>query len=310
MDLSYSFEKSYIRSSSVTTTVTKENGFFIGAFQAMASPCVLLIETDNEAMAVKLTDMAYVEAKRIEQKFSRYIQGNICDRLNHSNGLSIPIDTETHLLLDFSNQCYQISEGLFDMTSGILRHAWTFDGSERTPNSQDIEPLLAKIGWHHIRYDQSTFVMPAGMELDFGGIGKEYAVDKVVQLMRDLAEDISVLVNFGGDMAVSCSPKTNQPWKVGIEDPSNPQQAIYAVEVREGAIATSGDSRRYILKDNTRYSHILNPKTGWPITGAPQSITVASQYCLEAGFLATLAQLHGSQALPFLDSQEVKYWHS
>jgi FAD:protein FMN transferase len=294
----------------VTTTVTQENGFYVGSFNIMASPCVLLIETDNEAMAVKLTDMAFVEAKRIEQKFSRYVQGNVCDRLNHSNGLSIPIDTETHLLIDFADQCYQISDGLFDMTSGILRHAWTFDGSNNLATAAAIEPLLDKVGWHHIEYDHGSFMMPAGMELDFGGIGKEYAVDKVVQLMRDLAADTSVLVNFGGDMAVSCSPKGQQPWKVGIEDPKNPKQAIYAVEIRDGAIATSGDSRRYLMKDNIRYSHILNPKTGWPIVDAPQSITVASQYCLEAGFLATLALLHGEQAGAFLDAQEVKYWSS
>jgi thiamine biosynthesis lipoprotein len=144
------------------------------------------------------------------------------------------------------------------------------------------------------------------MELDFGGIGKEYAVDRAFEL---LAAGCSApfLINFGGDLRTNRSP-SEAPWRVGVERPDSDREAGLLLDLQRGALATSGDSRRFLVKSGVRYGHILNPTTGWPIQGAPRSVTVAASTCTEAGQLATLAILQGENAGAFLDDQQARYW--
>ena len=117
----------------------------------------------------------------------------------------------------------------------------------------------------------------------------------------------SVLINFGGDLAVTCARKDEAFWSVG-RLVTGSDDAYSMFQLYKGAIATSGDAHRYLLKDGVRYSHILNPKTGWPIADAPHTVSIAAPTCIQAGMLSTLAMLHGSQAEAFLKLQEVEYW--
>jgi FAD:protein FMN transferase len=144
------------------------------------------------------------------------------------------------------------------------------------------------------------------MELDFGGIGKEYAVDRAYELLA-ARDGTPFLINFGGDLRANRSPP-HGPWQVGIERPDTDREPTMLLDLESGALATSGDSRRYVLKDGIRYGHILHPSTGWPVLGAPRSVTVAASSCTEAGLLATMALLHGDRAQAFLDEQGVRYW--
>jgi thiamine biosynthesis lipoprotein len=114
-------------------------------------------------------------------------------------------------------------------------------------------------------------------------------------------------VNFGGDLRANRRP-TRGPWQVGIERPDTDRLAAMLLELEHGALATSGDSRRFLLKDGLRYGHILDPRTGWPVANAPRSVTVAASSCTEAGLLATLAMLEGAGARTFLESQGVRHW--
>jgi thiamine biosynthesis lipoprotein len=129
--------------------------------------------------------------------------------------------------------------------------------------------------------------------------------------------EASLLVNYGGDMYVNKPRQDGQGWFVGIEDPeldlanNNPpanRTAVKQYELSSGGIATSGDAKRYLIKNGIRYGHILDPKTGWPVIGAPHSVTVAAGTCTEAGILATLAMLKGEHAEEFLQQQDVTYW--
>lgn len=150
--------------------------------------------------------------------------------------------------------------------------------------------------------------MEAGMEIDFGGIGKEYAVDRVAQQLRE-ASGKSALVNFGGDLAVTRTPADRPGWRVGIESVSEHGPAAdKVIELRAGALATSGDARRFLLRDGNRYSHILDPRSGWPVKDAPRSVTVAADTCTQAGMLSTLAMLEGENAEAFLRAEEVRHW--
>jgi thiamine biosynthesis lipoprotein len=288
-------------------SIEQKSDHIMGRFWAMASPCELLIETQDSMLANHLTSVAYAETKRIEQKFSRYLPNNPMANINDSQGKPIAIDNEFFRLLELANSCFQLSDGLFDITSGVLRQAWTFDGSDNLPSPDAVKVLMPFIGWGKVKYDQSSMTVAKGMELDFGGMGKEYAVDCVAKLCAEHASTTSVVVNFGGDIQVNRARHNKQPWYIGIESPDD-AEATKVLKIISGGLATSGDARRYLLKNGKRYSHILNPETGYPVKNAASSVTIAAPHCIQAGLLATMALLKGPNAEVFLEQQDVKFW--
>jgi thiamine biosynthesis lipoprotein len=272
----------------------------------MASPCELHVSGGNRSLAERALAVAAAEAARIEAKFSRYRRGNVIDAINTAQGRTVTVDDETARLLDYAAQLFELSDGKFDITSGVLRRAWRFDGSDRLPSGEAVAALLPIVGWDKVRWRSPELTLPAGMEVDLGGIGKEYAVDRAAALVRPLSPHC--LVNFGGDLLALGPQADSQPWRVGIESIAESATAAHHIELTAGALATSGDARRYLLKDGVRYGHILDPRTGWPVAGAPRSITVAADSCTQAGMLATLALLQGEQAEAFLSAQGVQFW--
>ena len=274
-------------------------------FHAMGSPCELLTDPVSSNDLEQIANAAADEAWRIEEKFSRYLSGNIIDRINRSHEESVAVDDETAHLIDFADSLYALSDGMFDITSGALRKVWTFDGGDTLPNDADVAEILQYVGWNRVRWSKPHLAMAAGAEIDLGGIGKEYAVDRTIMLLGESTQ-VACLVNFGGDLAVTGARKNDQPWTVGIEQDRNLPET--KIQLRHGAIATSGDERRFLMKDGRRYSHVLNPKTGWPVEDAPHSVTVAADTCLQAGMISTLAMLQGSEAELFLDEQQEKSW--
>jgi len=275
-------------------------------FNAMASPCEIILSECDKAKAMALSALAHTEVKRIEKKFSRYRDDNVVYRINNSNGHKVDIDEEISRLLSFSNQCYLASDGLFDVTSGILRKVWKFDGSDIIPSARDVEPLLPLIGWDKVTWDGHNVSLLPGMELDFGGVGKEYAVDRVLLILAEKHAH-PLLINFGGDIATNGALFPDHHWRVGIEGIAHKRVAD-VLNLNGGAIATSGDARRFLLKDGIRYSHVLNPVTGQPVVNAPHSVTVAAPSCVQAGMLSTIALLQGNCAEKFLDEVGVTYF--
>ena len=298
-----------------TPVLQRINDFWTGRFHAMASPCEVLMDIDSEVAANELLMLAFGEAVRIEEKFSRYSKNNIIYLINNSSGTPVEVDDETANLLDYADQCYRLSEGLFDITSGILRLVWNFDGSDNVPAQEKITELLPRIGWNKVSWDRPMISLPRGMEIDLGGIGKEYAVDKTADILMQHRK-AGMLVNYGGDIRVTGPRSDTSGWTIGIERslPRRTQHAhtgmedITKFQISRGGVATSGDARRYLFKDGVRYCHILDPRTGWPVNGAPSSVTVVAGTCTDAGVLSTLAMLHGDQAESFLRNQDVTFW--
>jgi thiamine biosynthesis lipoprotein len=246
------------------------------------------------------------EALRIEAKFSRYRPSVVTD-INESAGRCVEVDAETADLIDYSALCHQLSEGLFDITSGALRRAWTFGGSGSAPTNVQLSAILQHVGWHQATWNRPKLTLPAGMEIDFGGIGKEYAVDRALARAQEHIPD-PLLVNLGGDLRVSGPRQDGSPWRVAIEDVDRAGSAAGLIELSRGALATSGDTHRHLLHEGTRYGHVLDPRTGWPVAGAPRSVTVHAATCTEAGLLAKLALLRGSGAEAFLKLEKVRSW--
>ncbi|MDX1487458.1 MAG: FAD:protein FMN transferase [Acidiferrobacterales bacterium] len=285
----------------------RANGYWRGCFRAMGSPCEVLVESENALLANELVRLAACEAWRIERKYSRYRRDNIVHAINNSAGARVCVDKETARLLDFAQRCFGLSDGLFDITSGVLCRAWHFDGSDRVPSEAQVQGLLRYVGWDKVRWKRPHAMLPRGMEIDLGGIGKEYAVDRALLRLCE-RHRTSVLVNFGGDLRVSGPRKLCQPWIVGVEHSRGDEASPLIVEIYDGAVATSGDAHRFLVKDGQRYGHILDPRTGWPIEHAPRSVTIASNTCTEAGIFATLGLLHGAEAERFLEQQGGRYW--
>jgi len=286
--------------------LNKEDGFWKGTFMAMASPCDVLMEVEEKSLAQDILNAVADEAWRIEDKFSRYKEENIIYKINNSNGEMVVVDDETSRLFDFANELFEISEGMFDITSGVLRAVWKFDGSDNVPDKKQVKKIIKKIGWQKVGLDNNQITLPKDMEIDLGGIGKEYAVDRCVQIARQKTNE-SVLVNFGGDLAMTTPRKNKGFWSVGRLITGS-EEACGLFQLYGGAIATSGDANRFLLKNGVRYSHILNPKTGWSINDAPHTVSVAAPTCVEAGMMSTLAMLQGGDAEAFLKIQEVNYW--
>jgi thiamine biosynthesis lipoprotein len=284
----------------------RREGCWVGLFAAMASPCEVHVVTSERARARRIAERVAREAWRIEGKFSRYVAGNVVHAINGADGRAVRVDAETERLLDYADALYELSDGRFDITCGVLRRVWRFDGGADVPAPEAVRALLDKVGWRRARREHGTLALEPGMEIDLGGIGKEYAVDRAAALLADCAEHC--LVNFGGDLLATGAAAGGRPWQVGIEalDAAGTPARLIALE--RGALATSGDARRFLSKDGRRYGHVLDARTGWPVEGAPRSVTVAAPTCSEAGSLATLALLRGAGAEQFLAAQAVPCW--
>ena len=288
-------------------TLERQGTVWVGRFTAMAGPCEVLVDVDRRREADALVRLARTEARRIEKKFSRYREDSVVADMLASRGGAYAADPETARLLQYAATCHAISGGRFDVTSGVLRHAWRFDGGEADPDEARIAEARARVGWERVGWDGETLRLPAGMELDFGGLAKEYAVDHALGLLQ-VETAAACLVNFGGDLAASGARREGRPWIVGVDDPERTGEGtLWTVEMTAGGLATSGDARRFVTWRGRRLGHILDPRTGWPVERAPRAVTVLSTTCVEAGTLATVAILHGEGARAFLDEQGVTY---
>ncbi len=275
-------------------------------FMAMAGPCVVLVDTDDAILGAQVGEIVKAEALRIEAKFSRY-RPSVVTHINETAGQSVKVDHETAELIGYSMLCYTLSEGLIDITSGALRRVWKFDGSGTVPTECQVREVLQHVGWPQVAWERPALRLRPGMEIDFGGIGKEYAVDRALAL-AEAHTSAPILVNLGGDLRVSGPRRDGTPWYVAIENVDHAGAAMGMLELSGGALATSGDTYRHVMSAGVRYGHLLNPKTGWPITGAPRSVTVHAATCTEAGLLAKLALLRGVGAEEFLKVERVRAW--
>jgi thiamine biosynthesis lipoprotein len=220
----------------------------------------------------------------------------------------MPVDDECANLLDLAATLTRLSEGRFDVTSGVLRKAWSFDCVDEEPTQTRIDALLPFVGWHRVEWQRPVLTLQPGMQIDLDAIAKEYAVDAVTRVAQTIAPGLSCLVNCGGDVSVRNERRDGQPWRIRIERPDRTRTAAQMVHLSHGGLATSGDSRRFAFRDGHRYSHILDARTGWPVRNAPRSLTVAGDTCIEAGAVTLLAMLQGAGAERLLESSGMQYW--
>lgn len=277
-------------------------------FRAMASPCELQLHGADAGAVGAAARAAIAEVLRIERKYSRYRDDSVAACINASAGspAGVPVDAETAALLDYAHTAWQQSEGLFDISSGVLREAWDFR-SGRVPRPEQVERALARVGWQRVEWKDRRIRLPAGMQIDFGGYGKEYAADRAAAVCREQGIHGGV-VDLGGDVAIVGPHPDGEPWRVGVRDPrtTGHAEALAWVPLDRGGIATSGDYQRCMIVDGRRYAHILDPRSGWPAIGLTSASVVADR-CLLAGTASTIAMLKGVAGPDWLDALGLPY---
>ena len=275
-------------------------------FRAMAAENEIQLHADTEPVARRAAHRAIAEVERIEAKYSRYRADSVVSRINARAGEKpVEIDAETRALLAYADTCFHRSGGLFDATSGVLRRAWRFD-SGHVPTEAQLAPLLGLVGWDRVELTQDTVRLTrGGMELDFGGFGKEYAVDRAAQVLVD-SGIASAMVNLAGDVAILAPHPGGEPWQVGIRHPRRDDALVATLPVASGAIATSGDYERFMEVDGVRHCHVLDPRSGQSARGL-QSVTVHAASCLVAGSATTIAMLKGAEGVEWLRALGVPF---
>lgn len=275
-------------------------------FEAMASRCEVTLAAPDARLAAQLARQAIAEVRRIEAAYSRYRADSIVGRINAAAGHeAVVCDDETCQLLAYADHLYRSGGGLFDATSGVLRRAWDFR-RPRLPSAAQLEALLPLVGWPGLRREgQSVMLARAGMEIDFGGFGKEYAADRAATLLQGGGVRHGY-VNLGGDMRFIGPQPDGRPWVIGIQDPRDPDGIAASIPVELGALATSGDYERYFELDGRRYCHLLDPRTGMPVTYW-RSVSVLAPLAVLGGSLSTIAMLKGAEGLSFLAASGVAY---
>lgn len=276
-------------------------------FEAMGSPCEARLYAGRHACAAAAAKAAIGEVRRIEAAFSRYRSDNVVHAINAAGeaAADILVDDETADLLDAAFDAYRHSGGLFDITSGVLREIWN-DERESIPSQAALDEALARVGLGKIEWRRPKLgFRRAGMQIDFGGIGKEYAADRAAGECRACGI-VGGVVDLGGDLFVIGPHPDGAPWRIGVRDPERPERAIATLFVARGGVATSGNYERFWRLEGKRYGHILDPRNGWPVEGM-SSVTVAAPSCQAAGLAATIAMLKGAEGAAWLKGTSLPF---
>jgi thiamine biosynthesis lipoprotein len=275
-------------------------------FRAMGSDNELLLAAGSRADV--LAQAAIDDVLRIEHKYSRYRDDSVTAAINRgAGGAAVAIDAETAALLHYAHACFQQSHGRFDLTAGGLRAVWDFAREPPVrPDAAALRAALADVGWGAVEWDAEHIRLPRrGMQVDFGGIGKEYAADRVATIAQDGGARHGC-VNLGGDVRVWGGRPDGGAWRVGIRHPRSPTATLAGVDLLDGAVATSGDYERFVDIDGCRYCHIIDARDGEPVR-AWRSVSVVAPLAVVAGSYATIAMLMQRDAPPFLDRAALQW---
>ncbi|GLH71242.1 FAD:protein FMN transferase [Geothrix rubra] len=266
-------------------------------FPLMGGEALIRFADDRgPARAERAARAAVAEARRIEAKYSRYRAQSVVSEINREAGRGpVVIDAETEHLIQSALELWRATGGRFDPTVGALRRVWDFKAA-RVPSAAEVAALLPLVEARAVELRHGTVALGRpGMELDLGGVGKEYAADRVAE--RLLEEGVaSAVINFLGDVRTLGRRGDGRPWRVGVQDPRDRGRCRLVVRVgAEAGVATSGDYERGFIEDGVRYHHLLDATTGWPARGLA-SVTVVAPTAFDAGRLATAAFLLGPTA--------------
>jgi thiamine biosynthesis lipoprotein len=278
-----------------SAVIREENGLSILTFHAMGTRCRVSFVEPSRAVGNEFGQRLLNWVADFEATYSRFLDTSWVSRVNAAAGREwVETDEDSERLLDLCQQLNFFTRSAFDPTALPLIRLWNWKANPPVvPAETDIAAARELVGWNKVqRRKGAVFLSRPGMCLDFGGIGKEYAVDASAQLAAACGVE-NVLVDFGQDIRVHGKPPGKPAWHVGLEDPQNPGSCWGSVAVSDHAVATSGDYLRHFTVNGRRYGHIIDPRTGWPVDNGCLSVSVAAPSCTVAGVLTTTAFILG-----------------
>lgn len=263
--------------------------------RAMSTPVRICFREEKPSAAADFQRAVVHWIASFEARYSRFIPESIIGQINAGAGGDwMQVDRETDQLLELCDEMYKATGGVFDAASLPLLRLWDWKADPpRIPDAHAKAAARELAGWDKIRRRPRAIRLDApGMGIDLGGIGKEYAVDQIMTMARERGIT-DVLVDIGQDLRVSGRGPQKDAWYIGLEEPDQPGQCWTCLRLTDHAVATSGDYFRSFTHDGRRYGHILDPRTGEPVSNGCQAVTVVAPTCTLAGILSTAAFILG-----------------
>ena len=265
------------------------------SFPALGTTCEVQYATGDRAQAAAFESAAVKWVQVFEAKYSRFKPTSLVSQINTAAGRNwVEVDAEMEQLLMLCDTLHSLTRGVLDPTSLPLIRLWDYKAKHPgIPSPEQIAAARQLVGWPKVQRAPGRIFLPqTGMALDFGGFGKEYAVDIVAQIAVDHGIT-NVLVDFGHDLRALGAPPSRPCWHVGLEDPKRPGQTDGSMGITGKGVASSGDYLRCFVINGRRYGHIIDPRTGWPVANGCTQATVIANTCLHAGVLSTTAFVLG-----------------
>ena len=256
----------------------------------LGSPLEITVVAKDTIQGNQFIDLAITEVKRIEYLISDWIPSTQISQVNKNAGSKpVKVDKEVFDLVGRAIKVSQITSGAFDISYASMDKIWKFDGSMKAmPTEEAIKKSVSKIGYKNIILDskeQTIFLKNEGMKLGLGGIGQGYIADKVKELLFSKG-CTSGIVNVSGDINAWGRQQDGNPWTVGIVNPLNKNKVFATFPLEDSAVETSGNYEKYVIFNGIRYSHIIDPRTGYPAQGVV-SVSVFAKQTEIADALAT-----------------------
>ncbi len=289
-------QKRYCKEFSWRLSEEPQRGLFRVEFLALGTRCSVLFAAMNGEVAQEFSQAVTNWVSSFEGKYSRFLDTSLLSEINRQAGRGwMAIDEETEKLLALCDELHFSTRGLLDPSALPLIQLWDYRRQrDSIPGPEELETVRAKVGWAKVERRSGEIRLPEkGMALDFGGFGKEYAVDRVAALAQDFGI-ADALIDFGQDIHILGTPPDGPAWHIGLEDPRRPGSTWTGLALAgRGAVATSGDYLRNFAHEGVRYGHIIDARTGQPVRNGMLAVSVVAASCLEAGTLSTVSFVAG-----------------
>ncbi|WP_339708763.1 FAD:protein FMN transferase [uncultured Kriegella sp.] len=276
------------------------------SMELMGSRFDITVVTDNEEVGYINIAEAEAEISRIEKLISAWDPNSETSLINNNAGIKpVKVSQELFMLIERAVKISEITEGAFDISYSSLDEVWKFDGSmKEKPTEEQMQNSVAKIGYEKIilnAEETTVFLKQKGMKISFGAIGKGYAADKAKELMVSKQVEAGI-INAGGDLTTWGTKATGEKWLIGIANPLSEEKIFSWLPIVESSVATSGNYEKFVLFDGKKYTHIIDPRTGWPASGinSVSIFAVSAEFC---DALATAVFIMGKEAGLFLIDQ-------
>ncbi|WP_338063250.1 FAD:protein FMN transferase [Zobellia amurskyensis] len=268
------------------------------AMELMGTRFDITVVSSNEDLGYINIEEATAEIVRIEEMISAWNPDSETSLINKNAGIKpVKVSQELYMLIERAKQISEITDGAFDISFASMDVIWKFDGSmAKIPSPEEISASIKNVGYEKIvlnPIDRTVYLSQKDMKISFGAIGKGYAADKAKELLVS-KQVLGGIINAAGDLTTWGTKATGEKWLIGIANPLSEEKIFPWLPVVESSVATSGNSEKFVIFDGVKYSHILDPRTGYPTTGI-NSVTIFAKSAELCDALATAVYIMGKE---------------